>query len=178
MAEPTKDEALNFARSEAAGNASPEPPKESREDEFLKDEWRIKMESRRVSSYDELVKECKIDLDLWEVDRFKCKSYEVTFVPRSTRKSDIHGWIRPETKSVTVPMFSISASFKKRQEVQFARDVLAEVKQQFSSLFPKKISPPPPAPRLTGNVLEVNISDHHFAKLAWGKENGGRDWDL
>ena len=30
----------------------------------------------------------------------------------------------------------------------------------------------------SGNVLEVNISDHHFGKLAWGIETGGRPYDV
>jgi hypothetical protein len=137
------------------------------------------MESSRVHDYDGLVAGCKVDLDLWECDRFKVKSYEVTYVPRSTRKVGEQRWIRPDTQSVSVPMWSISATFKRRRVVQNARDVLAEIKVNFAALFPKTISPLPVVRQTkAGNVLELNISDHHFAKLAWGKETNEKDWDL
>ncbi len=174
-----KEAALDAARTAAEEASLPcDPPEESREDEFIKDEWRVHMDSSRVRDYEGLVRECKVDLDLWTVDRFKVKSYEVTYVPRSTRAKGNQKWIRASSKAVTVPMFAISASFKRRHEVQDARDVLAEVKRQFAALWPRKPEPVPAAATLTGNVLELNISDHHFGKLAWGKETGGPDWDL
>src|ERR1700735_2414599 len=124
MSDP-KDEMLNAVRSIANERIAEDPPKESREDEYTKDEGGIKMETSRVRDYDGLVRECKIDTELWEVERFKCRAYEVTYVPRATRKLSDQQWIRPNSQAITVPMFSVSASFKKRQNVADARDILA-----------------------------------------------------
>lgn len=59
-----------------------------------------------------------------------------------------------------------------------------KVKEEFSGLLeqakknaltPVKIERPKTP---SGNSLEVNISDHHFGKLAWGIETGGRPYDV
>lgn len=166
-----------------AGVSSPGPqqdgePKESREDEFLKDEWRITMQSARIKNYDQLVAACDIDLTVWEPERFKVKSYEVTYVPRSTRASGGQKWIRPDTQAVTIPMWGITASFKRMAQVSRAKDVLEAVKKDFSKLFASAVVPARVIRPAGGYFLEINISDHHFGKLAWADETRESSQDL
>jgi len=97
-----------------ASSAGGEPPKNSREDEFTENTWVIRMNSDRVKNYDEMVAACSVDLNIWEPERFKVKSYEVTYVPRATRSRGKAKWVRPSSKAVTVPMFAITASFIKK----------------------------------------------------------------
>src|ERR1019366_8377193 len=60
---------------------------------------------------------------------------------------------------------------------QKVREELAELLDQAkkNASTPMKIERPKMP---SGNMLEVNISDHHFGKLAWGVETGGRPYDV
>ena len=60
---------------------------------------------------------------------------------------------------------------------QKVKEELAELLEQAkkNASTPVKIERPKTP---SGNVLEVNISDHHFGKLAWGVETGGRPYDV
>lgn len=60
---------------------------------------------------------------------------------------------------------------------QKVREELAELLEQAK----KNASTPVKVERSktpSGNMLEINISDHHFGKLAWGVETGGRPYDV
>jgi hypothetical protein len=62
------------------------------------------------------------------------------------------------------------------REQKIHEELLSLMEQaQKNSNKPVKIERPKTP---SGNALEVNISDHHFGKLAWGIETGGRPYDV
>lgn len=152
-------------------------PVENEEQVFGPDTWTITMKSLKVQTYEQLVEHCKVDLAEWSRVEFKVKSYQMTYVPRATRKTDKDKWVRPSTDAVTVQMYGLTARFAKKTPVVDARkeldDVIAAAKGRVA-----------PAPliylpkRDTGFMLEISIPDHHLGKLAWGSETGGPNYDL
>lgn len=75
------------------------------------DSLTINVVSKRNKSFEDIVKECKVDLTVWEKTFFEVKSYEVTCVPRATREKDTDGWVRPDARPIVVPMYSIKVCF-------------------------------------------------------------------
>ena len=112
----------------------PEAPKETCEQEFTKDDWTINMNSSRVQTYAELVAACKVDESIWEQERFRVKSYEVTYVPRSTRASSKDKWIRPSSKAVTVTMYALTASFVRKSAKKVKSGDRVEFLRQFHEI--------------------------------------------
>lgn len=140
--------------------------------------WAISMRSRTVHTYEQLVETCNVDLTLWSPDRFKVKSYQMAYVPRSTREKQTDEWVRPSAEAQTITMYSVTASFTKKTAVISARDeiltLIADAKKAVSR-GPLIHIPPPSA---VGRMLEIGPYDAHFGKYAWGRETGGPNYDL
>ena len=163
--------------------APPEKAQERKDEVFEKNSWSINLQSSRVKNYDQLVAACNVDLTLWDCPRFEVSSYEVTYVPRATRDSGKKKWIRPDTKAITVPMWTCKAVFVRKQDVARNKAVVDCFKDEFEDLLSrinvKIITRAPSAKGLdTGYVLEVNIADQHFGKLGWSKETLEPNSDL
>lgn len=113
--------------------------------------------STRIQTLDDLIFECDIDTDVWEVERYIVNKWEVG--------SQIDGQI------VVEPLFQIKAWLKKNKEVfqlkNLRHEIVKEVKEFSPNYDPinyKKID--------KGQLLEINIFDLHFGKLCWGLETG------
>ena len=113
--------------------------------------------SSRIKSIDDLIKHCKIDLEIWEVDRYVVNKWEVG--------SNVDGNI------IVEPLFQIKAWLKKNSNIfhikKLRNELIKEI-QSFAPKYPKfnydKIK--------NGHLLEINIFDLHFGKLCWGLETG------
>ncbi len=127
-------------------------------------EWSISIPRTRISSLEELVEHCKVDLKVWTIDRFVCNKWEV-------------GAKDKDSKIQVTPLFQVKAWFKKKVNVDAAIQELNSLKEDAKKLnllkFPalKKSTAP------SGNFLELSIPDLHLGKLAWSKETGHSDYD-
>ena len=75
-----------------------------------------------------------------------------------------------------MPVFQVKAFLVRKNDVIAARNEIAELK----ALAKKEASIPIKVRKLnkaTGHVLEINIADHHFGKLAWKAETGDQNYD-
>jgi len=128
------------------------------------DSWEISLPRTRICSLQELIAHCKVDTEIWEVDRWVCNKWEVGTAS--------------EGKVVVEPLFQVKAWLKKKVNVENARNYIREMIEEAKQHAPKY----PPLKRVkadSGNLLEVNLTDHHFGKLAWSPETGGwGDYDL
>lgn len=113
--------------------------------------------SSRIKTLDDLVRTCRIDLDVWEIDKYVVNKWEVG--------STVDGQI------VVEPLFQIKAWLKSNSELFKIKTLRKEILQEIKSFAPtykahkyKKIN--------NGQLLEVNIFDLHFGKLCWGLETG------
>tara|TARA_Y100000592_G_scaffold2155_1_gene3362 strand:- start:8513 stop:9751 length:1239 start_codon:yes stop_codon:yes gene_type:complete len=113
--------------------------------------------SHRIKTLDDLIKVCKIDTNIWEVDRYIVNKWEVG--------SQIDGAI------IVEPLFQVKAWLKKNKEVYRLETLRSQILEEVKSYAPKykKIDYPIID---KGQLLEINIFDLHFGKLCWGKETG------
>jgi hypothetical protein len=117
--------------------------------------WNVFIPSTTLCSADDVIKYCKVDLSIWELDRFRAKDVS---------KDD-------EQK------FQISAFFKKRKniiEIQKEIQALKSLAESHSIEPDKEYD----YSSDSGNMLEINIPDVHFGKLAWPEETGYEPYDV
>ena len=136
---------------EEAGLTATEPET----NEINGNSWNVFIPKTTLCTADEVIKHCKVDLRAWELDRFRAK----------------------DVSKDGEQLFQISAFFRKR------KDYLA-IKQEIQSL--KSVAESnalPPSTKYkhsvdSGNLLEINIPDVHFGKLAWPEETGYEPYDI
>jgi hypothetical protein len=139
--------------------------KNAEKNTFTADTWNIELPKTRIHTLPELLEYCKVDLGLWEVERFIVNKWEVA-------AKDANGILQVE------PLYQVKASLVKRKEIVDARKELERLKAEFKKEAPvrKRLSA---VPQLENdNILEINIPDSHFGKMAWGAETGGRPYDV
>jgi hypothetical protein len=152
---------------------------ETLEQDIGPSDWTINLRSATIHTYEQLVDYCKVDLNIWEPERFKVKSYQMSYKPPATREGAEKQWTRMHHRddAETITMYSVTASFKKRLVVIAAKDMLAEVIAEAASRVSRSplvlVRPP-----RTGYMLGISIADAHNGKLCWGMETGGPDYDL
>ena len=146
--------------------------------------WNITLNRTRITTLEQLVEYCKIDLEVWEVERWVCNKWEVGAAQkaRSVRMTngggdEYIGWERGEDTSIVVePLFQIKAWLKKRVDVATAKNVIRDLIADAKRFAPAYL-PIPHKRTSSGITIELSIPDLHLGKLSWGKETGGPDWD-
>lgn len=146
-------------------SSNPDLGKELKEtNEVVGDRWTVVLPKTRIHTLEQLVEFCQIDLSVWEVERFVANKWEMGF------KDSFD-------EAQVIPLYQIKAFLKKKKAVVFAKKEIQDLKQlaKSDSDFPKHV----PAPAFTeGKMLEINLTDHHFGKLAWGLETGYANYDV
>jgi len=142
-------------------------PKELKEtNEISGDMWTVVLPKTRIHTLEQLIAFCKIDLSIWEVERFIANKWEMPY----TIGTD-------DNKTADVePVFQIKAFLRKKPSIIAAKKEIEALKQ-----LAKQHAPTPfliSKPNNAGMMLEVNITDHHFGKLAWGLETGHANYDV
>jgi len=138
--------------------------KNAEKNTFTADTWNIELPKTRIHTLQELLEYCKVDLGLWEVDRFIVNKWEVA-------AKDGDGVLQVE------PLYQVKASLIKRKEIVDAIKEIERLKAEFKKEAPVRKRLSQLRNYQTGNMLEINIPDAHFGKMAWGKETDGRPYD-
>jgi hypothetical protein len=152
---------------EAAGytEAKPEKPAKPLPPETIEvqgDKMNFSLVSR-IQSLDDLVKHFKVDTSVWEAKSFVANAWEMGYTDRSKSAHQI-------------PLYQVKATFYKRKNVADAIGEIASLKEDAK----RNAREPKPVVRSitrSGNMLEINIPDAHFGKLAWGVETRGENYD-
>ena len=155
----------------------------------------INLPSTNIHTLDQLIKKFEVDTSIWEVERFVANKWEVVMKsPAYTEifqvsqpsgedggviTNEIPLWQRDKDKldPLREPLYQVKAFFRRKANVATAKQEIEELKE-----LAKSYAPQPPTvlraevPR--ENLLVINLSDHHFGKLAWGYETGGRNYDV
>lgn len=118
---------------------------------------------REITTIDELVKFCKIDLKEWNIDRWICNKWEV-------------GAKDSSNKVVVTPLFQVKAWLSRRKvETDLAKQKEALLKEL--KRYAPKVKYKAKKSSKDGTLLEIAIFDPHFGKLAW-REETDEDYDL
>lgn len=141
--------------------ASPELKESS---EIKDNQWTISLPKTRIHTLEQLVEYCQIDLSVWEVERFVANKWEM-------------GYKDPDGNARAEQLYQIKAFLRRKRHIVTAKCELIELKEQA-----KKNALEPPKVLVTiskgsGKMLELNLTDHHFGKLAWAKETGFVNYD-
>lgn len=118
----------------------------------------------RIQSLEDLVKHFKVDLTLWEVEKFVANSWEM-------------GYTDQQKKPGQIPLYQVKATFRKRVSMAAILDEIEDLKNEIKAHapVPKLVTY---STRDSGNLLELMLPDLHAGKLAWSKETGYEDYDL
>jgi hypothetical protein len=107
------------------------------------DKWIICLPKTNIHTLEQLIEFCKIDLDVWEVERFIANKWEVGMRPAAvteyTTTKDgrtIPAWVREEGEPIQIPLFQIKAFLhrKKFDNLEAAVDSNAKLKSQVEKL--------------------------------------------
>jgi predicted phosphodiesterase len=132
--------------------------------EIKDDKWTITLPKTRIHTLEELVEYFKIDLVLWEVERWVANKWEM-------------GYKDKDDKAQVEQLYQVKAFLKKRKEVEDSRNEVEELKK-----LAETWSPSPEPHRVVcypdDLLLEVNFPDAHLGKLAWGVETGHGNYDV
>jgi len=127
--------------------------------------------NEEIKSLDDLIRVCKIDVNIWIVDRWECSSWGSLSKPvryeGKERQSDI---------SVINTLFRVKVYLKRNQPLIEMNSIKEEMINEIKKHKPKhtqikyrKDAEP--------YLYEIDPFDIHFGKHAWGKETG-IDYDI
>ena len=153
------------------------PPQETEVHERRGDQWNIAMEATRIFSEEQLVERFQIDTKVWRIKEFQIKRWEVAGFERALKKNQSDQWTRQYSKFILQPLYGIKAVLEKRPGMEFVLAELASLKAD-AAVYAPVIMPVLRSSLEGGYMVELNIPDIHFAKLAWGKETGFGDYDI
>jgi len=131
------------------------------------DTWEIALPKSRIHTLEQLIEYFQIDLTLWEVERFVANKWEMGYTsgPKVTKTAAVE------------QLFQVKAFLKRKKNIADAQKeiaaLLALAKDQIKS--PKEIKR---HSGKKGGMLEINLTDHHFGKLAWQLETLAANYDV
>ena len=116
--------------------------------------------SSNIRTLEDLIDVCKIDLNIWDIERYIVNKWEV-----AAKGSD--GVMKHS------PLYQVKAWLQKKETTK-AKEVIELFKKELLAL---------PRPVKTRNssgkyIYEISIPDLHLSKLCWGKETGYEDYDI
>lgn len=128
--------------------------------EITEDKWVITLPKTNIHTLEQLIEYCKIDLAVWEVEKFVANKWDMN-----------------AGGGETVELFQIKAFLKKKIAIVNASLEIENLKKiaKENSTHKVKISI---TSEPTGNMLEINIPDAHIGKMSWGIETGYGNYDV
>lgn len=122
---------------------------------------------REITSLEELVAFFRIDLSVWEVERWVANQWQVG-------TSDGEGNLK------VTPLYQVKAWLKKRTAAIAARSEIAEAIEAGKRVMARgawKIATKKPR-KEPGSLLCMGIMDPHFGKMCWARETGWENYDV
>ena len=121
--------------------------------EIYDDKWVITLPKTTINNYDQLKAAFRIDESVWAVKRFNA------------------------TYSEANEMYRVVAFMVKKTNIVAAREELEALKAEFKAAAPKVGAVVREKTEGKKRMLEINIPDAHFGKLAWHVETGYESYD-
>lgn len=147
--------------------AKKNPPELTESTKVQGDNWEISLPKSRIHTLEQLVEFFEIDLTVWEVERFIANKWEMGYTT-SPKESKV---------SKSEPLYQVKAFLKRKRNI-------AEAQQEIRDLLESakiRIIPAKDVKKQTGKkggMLEINLTDHHFGKMAWQLETLGANYDV
>lgn len=148
--------------------AQKNPPVLAESNTVKGDNWEISLPKSRIHTLEQLIEFFEIDMMVWEVERFVANKWEMGY---TVAGSD--GKKRADAE----PLYQVKAFLKRKKNIVAAKQEIADLLQ----LAKTNISVPKEVKKRAGKkggMLEVNLTDHHFGKLAWQLETLHANYDV
>jgi hypothetical protein len=137
--------------------------------------------SRRMLTKEDIIKEFKINIDEWKLDKYRVRTSEGY---RKDRKVEWHvkdqaviqGDVSDSGKMLVVPLYHLELRFIRNTEAIRTRLLFDDLKEESKSYVPVY-------PKIhykknrEGFLFEIGMPDLHFGRLTWGEETGN-DYDV
>lgn len=135
--------------------------------EIVGSSWNISLPKTRIHTLEQLIEFCQVDLSIWEVERFVCNKWEMGYTtgPNDDKRSEVE------------PLYQIKAFLKRKVNVALAKEEIQSLLTLAKESAPKPSSVNKPK-NPEGGMLEINLADHHFGKMAWGLETLNSNYDV
>ena len=135
-----------------------------------------------VRNLEDLIRVCKIDTKMWEVDRY---TVGVNSAYRKDRKGVWqvdggvvqHGDIEDTGRILRAPLYNVKAWLVRKTEEIRKTSALEDLKMDIRQMTVKMPKLKKHVPDPEGLIYEIDMPDLHFGKLTWGEESGG-DYDI
>lgn len=118
--------------------------------------------TKRIDNFEDAIRHCGVDMEIWEIDRKLFNSWEVT--------------MKTSDGPVTRTNYQYKLWFKRRKDDYNKSDFIRDLSDSLFSVvtrLPKRGREKKTGRgRGSGNALETDIFDAHLGKLSWGKETG------
>lgn len=140
-------------------------PELKEKNEVVGDIWNITLPKTRIHTLEQLLTFFEVDLEIWEVERFICNKWEM-------------GYKNVLEQADYEELYQVKAFLKKKKSVVFAKQEIASLKElaKTEAKEPRRAVAKPNKSHPV--MLEINLTDHHFGKLAWGLETGHANYDV
>jgi hypothetical protein len=129
----------------------------------------VAVSQKRIQSLEELIEFFKIDLNKWTIKKWECSSYESH---TNIKQYEVDGKVHTEHK--VVPLYRVWAQLQENRPLILLNDIKLEIIKELKEYSPKiqKINYNKQDTKRKPCLLEINIFDLHFGKLAWNEETG------
>ncbi len=134
-----------------------------------------------VRTLEELLNVCDVDLEIWEVEKYIINKWEVA------RKNDtsnltyvdgkVNGTKNDDGKMTPQPLFQVKAWLRKKVAESNFKALFEVFIKQSGEYAPSSFKFQSPS-KDRDCLYVLNIQDLHLAKMAWGMETGGADYDI
>lgn len=173
-------EAAGFSNSTGTATSKDQGVGYPETNEFVGDKWNaVRKSTNQITSLEELISFFKVDISIWEIERWKCNTWAMAGFPKTVGSSG--DWRRDSTEPIVTPIYQVSATFVKRKELVFIKNEIESIKLAFlaelAGIVPSKAPLYREKSLASGNMLELNVPDLHAGKLAWSKETGYGNYD-
>lgn len=150
-------------------------PKEEFSFESWTDEAVAQSISSKIRTVEHLLEFAKVDLKIWEVERYVINKWDMGSMPRSTRKSEDEKWLRPSTKPTLTGLVQVKVWLKRKEPRAIAIQSLLET---LSEMAPVLHIPAIRRVKMKERrALEVCVMDPHVGLLC-GYPEADAAWDL
>lgn len=161
------DIAVAAVEESAAANA----PRESCEVKEQKDECILIYHGEKIETVEQLLVSAGIDMRLWEISEQSINNWEVAGKRRMGQDSG-RRWRADQLWKTGLRQIKVKLRRLAPKPIQDAiKDLMKDVRPIATATPPKRKA------SSDRHMMEMGIYDHHWGKLAWGKETG-TDWDL
>ena len=132
------------------------------------DSWEISIPKSRIHTLAQLIAAFEIDLTVWEVERFIANKWEMGYTTGPSK------WAKT---AAVEPLYQVKAFLKRKVNIAKAQQEIEEL----LALAKTRVAHPIAISKHTGKkggMLEINIADHHWGKLAWQLETLCANYDV